>query len=433
MHASGFGGNNTRDWRSIQNPISRSVARKWEESQAIGRAYQSQFNGMLGPVGGPDIRSRVFGSIPTANAISERIQEQTFHMQQEHAWNQFERELEEAFTESYEGDSTSSSSATISTTALEEKALAKQISNTAKALENAVIRKARSKSTGDKSALIDGLWDVESYRAKQELEATISNMSLSAKVRMGAEIALELATEGMMTLHGEMKARPVHTAGRAVATGIEMGVPLGDAALKTSSGIVEACRGEFAASGSLFVAALTSAGLDLTAAGLMKKAVVGSTAITKAARGMGRAFQEKYVQKMLSRMEHAGAKLDGKLFQNHHIISNKHDLVKNHDLIRLAGFNLESSANKMFLPTRAGANVSTTVRSIHEGRHIEAVSADLAEKMTDYVVMGRQFGWNQAQYHAALMDVITGERAALKSGDRLLNMHHRPWATGDRK
>ena len=102
-------------------------------------------------------------------------------------------------------------------------------------------------------------------------------------------------------------------------------------------------------------------------------------------------------------------------------------------MIRLAGFNLESSANKMFLPTRAGANVSTTVRSIHEGRHIEAVSADLAEKMTDYVVMGRQFGWNQAQYHAALMDVITGERAALKSGDRLLNMHHRPWATGDRK
>jgi len=142
------------------------------------------------------------------------------------------------------------------------------------------------------------LWDVESYRAKQELEATISNMSLSAKVRMGAEIALELATEGMMTLHGEMKARPVHTAGRAVVTGIEMGVPLGDAALKTTSGVVAACRGEFAASGSLFVAALTSAGLDLTVAGLAKKALVGSKVITQAARNVGRAFQEKYVQKM---------------------------------------------------------------------------------------------------------------------------------------
>ena len=83
----------------------------------------------------------------------------------------------------------------------------------------------------------------------------------------------------------------------------------------------------------------------------------------------------------------------------------------------------------MLLPTRAGAEVSTTVRSIHEGRHLEMVSERLALEMQHAVDAGRQLGWNQGQYSSELMRIITAERAALKSGDRILNVHYRPHAT----
>ena len=66
------------------------------------------------------------------------------------------------------------------------------------------------------------------------------------------------------------------------------------------------------------------------------------------------------------------------IFWDHY--SNKHDLTKNHDLIKFADFDLESKANKMLLPTKKGVDLSTTKRSIHDGRHIELVSENLAEQ-----------------------------------------------------
>lgn len=77
----------------------------------------------------------------------------------------------------------------------------------------------------------------------------------------------------------------------------------------------------------------------------------------------------------------------------------------------------------------AMATVSTTARSIHQGRHVEAVSANLATEMDRYVRAGQQLGWTQPQYHSKLMEIITKERQSLKSGDRILNKHHRAWAT----
>ena len=83
----------------------------------------------------------------------------------------------------------------------------------------------------------------------------------------------------------------------------------------------------------------------------------------------------------------------------------------------------------MFLPTNAGAKISTTVRSIHEGRHINLVSETLATKMNEAVELGSSLGWGREQYRAKLMEIISTERAALKSGDRILNKYHQTHAT----
>jgi hypothetical protein len=117
------------------------------------------------------------------------------------------------------------------------------------------------------------------------------------------------------------------------------------------------------------------------------------------------------------------------LFQEHHIISNKHKVTKNHDLLELAGFDTESRTNRMLLPTKKGVEVSTTKRSIHDGRHIDLVSERLAQKMERAVEIGKELGWGQEQYHTKLMKIISEERSALKSGDRILNKNHRPFAT----
>jgi hypothetical protein len=122
-------------------------------------------------------------------------------------------------------------------------------------------------------------------------------------------------------------------------------------------------------------------------------------------------------------------RIDGQLFQDHHIISHTNIHTKNHDLIKLAGFDLESRANKIFLPTTEGAEVSTTERSIHEGRHIDLVSERLSIEMDKAIDLGTELGWNQEQYHAQLMKIISEERKILKSGDRILNKNHRPFAT----
>ena len=82
-------------------------------------------------------------------------------------------------------------------------------------------------------------------------------------------------------------------------------------------------------------------------------------------------------------------------FQDHHIISDKNALTKNHELLDLAGFNLQSRSNKMFLPTDGALHPT---RSIHLGRHRTSVSRNLAEQMDSVVNFGKQNGFSQGQF-----------------------------------
>jgi hypothetical protein len=82
----------------------------------------------------------------------------------------------------------------------------------------------------------------------------------------------------------------------------------------------------------------------------------------------------------------------------------------------------------MFLPTPEGAKLSTTKRSLHLGRQLKAVNENLVEKMNRVLERGTSQGWGQTQYQDALQNIIREERQLLKSGERMLNKHHRPWA-----
>lgn len=112
-------------------------------------------------------------------------------------------------------------------------------------------------------------------------------------------------------------------------------------------------------------------------------------------------------------------------FQDHHIISDKNPLTMNHDLLQQAGFNLQSRANKIFLPTDASLHPT---RSIHLGRHTTGVSRNLADQMDQVLEVGTQNGWSQTQFDQALRAIISQERQLLRSGERALNRNARPGA-----
>ncbi len=112
-------------------------------------------------------------------------------------------------------------------------------------------------------------------------------------------------------------------------------------------------------------------------------------------------------------------------FQDHHIVSDKNVLTKNHELLDLAEFNLQSRANKIYLPKDGGLHPT---RSIHNGKHRTSVSQNLADQMSEVVDVGRQNGFTPVQYDQALRAIISEERQLLRSGQRALNKHHRPGA-----
>ncbi len=112
-------------------------------------------------------------------------------------------------------------------------------------------------------------------------------------------------------------------------------------------------------------------------------------------------------------------------FQRHHIISHTNKDTKNHPLLRAAGFNLESSTNKIYLPTQPEMH---STRSIHLGRHSVSVMAGMQQSMTNILDFGKINGWSQAQYNAALRGLLKEERQRLRAGEVALNRHARPWA-----
>lgn len=119
----------------------------------------------------------------------------------------------------------------------------------------------------------------------------------------------------------------------------------------------------------------------------------------------------------------ANQKIKG--FQEHHIIPKGSKLTKNHPLLKLAGFNLESRANKIFLPTTLGGYKQ---RSPHSGGHYPQVSKNVARQMNTVLREGQKRGWSQQQYNQELRKIISDERQLLRSGHRAINKNKREWA-----
>lgn len=93
----------------------------------------------------------------------------------------------------------------------------------------------------------------------------------------------------------------------------------------------------------------------------------------------------------------------------------------------MAGYNtpddfLQSQRNKIYLPSDASLHPT---RSIHKGRHLNSVSQNLADQMDAVVMQGNMEGWTAQQFDDALSQIVKGERAELRSGQRILNKNHR--------
>jgi len=111
--------------------------------------------------------------------------------------------------------------------------------------------------------------------------------------------------------------------------------------------------------------------------------------------------------------------------QEHHII---HQKLKNEELFKLAGMDVEDAYNKMLLPNVKGSEYINTNRSIHQGRHDGPIARDLRAQMQDVVDIGKAQEWTQQQYANELKSIIAGEYQLLKSGDRALNKNAREWS-----
>ncbi len=105
----------------------------------------------------------------------------------------------------------------------------------------------------------------------------------------------------------------------------------------------------------------------------------------------------------------------------HHILSDKNDLIRNHKLLKVSGFDLQDASNFMLLPKVDAAAVSTTTRSVHQGRHVEDYSKGLAKKMDDIHIQGVAEGWTQTQYRVELEQLVSRTRQQLKNGEIHLN------------
>jgi hypothetical protein len=108
-------------------------------------------------------------------------------------------------------------------------------------------------------------------------------------------------------------------------------------------------------------------------------------------------------------------------YQKHHIISNTNKLTKDHPLFKLAGVDSDSWVNKIFLPARDGIHPT---RSIHNGRHVEAVSKRMADEMNKAVARGARESWSQVRYERELRSLIATERKNLVNGETALNTRH---------
>jgi hypothetical protein len=112
--------------------------------------------------------------------------------------------------------------------------------------------------------------------------------------------------------------------------------------------------------------------------------------------------------------------------QEHHIIPQS---LGDHELFELSGLDIQSRANKIFLPGEKNKLFyGESGRSPHWGRHDGKVFARFTKKMTNIVKEGKLEGWSQEQFLQAQGKIIFDERILLRTGQRRLNKNHRPGA-----
>jgi len=74
----------------------------------------------------------------------------------------------------------------------------------------------------------------------------------------------------------------------------------------------------------------------------------------------------------------------------------------------------------MLLPNKKGKEITTTDRSLHEGRHLDSYSEELWGKMEEKLNEGLRLNWTSQQYQIALEKIMQSERKLLKDGKRNL-------------
>ncbi len=128
-------------------------------------------------------------------------------------------------------------------------------------------------------------------------------------------------------------------------------------------------------------------------------------------------------------------------YENHHIIPQQ---LKDHPLLKLAGFDIHSRVNRIFLPKPVDGNFSRPEaaamsaeerkklppnerRSFHQGSHDGPVIEEISENMDARIKLGKANNWTELQYNNALREIISVYRQELKQGNIALNSHHRTW------
>ncbi len=119
--------------------------------------------------------------------------------------------------------------------------------------------------------------------------------------------------------------------------------------------------------------------------------------------------------------------------------------MKDHPLLKLAGFDIHSRVNRIFLPKHVDGNFSRPEaaamsaeerkklppnerRTFHQGPHDKAFVDQIEGKMFEILETGKSKNWTQEQYSNELRGIISQYRQQLKQGKIALNSNHRAWA-----
>lgn len=214
---SGFTPSSGGDWQSIEHPGRREMMRQTEmarqypfmsrhereRAQLLGTPGfdpMAEFERMMSVAKPQDTYRRI---VP--NGIIERMETHAFHMQQEHAWEQFRQELEELTVAAYEDEEdTRAATAELDAPVTDSKAEADDVAKprrTIKAEDKAAIKTVgnamhnlnkalheHERLHGDKTTLVEGVWVEELARTQRALQSVQDDLTVSEKIKGYAQL-----------------------------------------------------------------------------------------------------------------------------------------------------------------------------------------------------------------------------------------------------